>query len=76
MGTNLDHIEDPPALAEPVTWIGRDRLPFDRPADQPALEPVTAAPAGSRRRLIWTLGSLVAVALDRKSTRLNSSHRP
>ena len=63
MGTNLDHIEDPPALAEPVTWIGRDRLPFDRPADQPALEPVTAAPAGSRRRLIWTLGSLLAVGL-------------
>jgi RND family efflux transporter MFP subunit len=63
VGTNLDPIEDPPGLAEPVTWIGRDRLPFDRPAEQPALAPVTEAPAGSRRRLMWTVGGLIALAL-------------
>jgi len=62
VGTNLDHIEESGAHGEPVTWIGRDRLPFDRPAEQP-VTPVTAAPAAPNRRLLWTLGGLAAVAL-------------
>jgi RND family efflux transporter MFP subunit len=62
VGTNLDHIEESGAHGEPVTWIGRDRLPFDRPAEQPAT-PVTAAPAAPSRRLLWTLGGLAALAL-------------
>ena len=60
MGTNVEQIKDPPERTEPVTWIGRERLPFDRPLEQPA-DPVTAA--APRRRLLWTLGGLAALVL-------------
>ncbi|HET7757655.1 MAG TPA: efflux RND transporter periplasmic adaptor subunit [Steroidobacteraceae bacterium] len=45
MGTNPEHMGNPPdAPEEPVTWIGRDRVGFERvPVPDPA--PLRAAPA-------------------------------
>jgi RND family efflux transporter MFP subunit len=75
VGTNLDQVKDPTERTEPVTWIGRERLPFDRPLEQPAA-PVTAAGL-PRRRLLWTLGGLAAVALVALlSWKLLGSHKP
>ncbi|MGA7822741.1 MAG: hypothetical protein WCA14_01000, partial [Steroidobacteraceae bacterium] len=44
MGTNPEHIS-PEAQDEHVTWIGRDRLGFDRPPVPEA--PGAAAPPGA-----------------------------
>ena len=61
MGTNPEHLPDaPPALSEPVTWIGRDR-PFGVP--EPPLAVAMSPPEAPRRRWKWTLGAVAAVLL-------------
>lgn len=70
MGTNPEHMSDPPAPHGDVTWIGRDRLPFERPHETPG--PAAPAPggmsappseAGSRRKWLVRGGAVALVVL-------------
>ncbi len=62
MAPNLDTLPDAKnSPAEGVAWIGRDRTGVERLMDIPA--PVTAAAPPSRRRLWFTLGTLLVIVL-------------
>ena len=61
MGTNPEYVSPPEDRAEPVTWIGRDRI-LDRP--ETAEPPFALTPAaGPSSRWKWTLGALAALLL-------------
>jgi HlyD family secretion protein len=70
VGTNPEHVSDPHAPHGDVTWIGRDRLPLERPYEAPG----TSAPGGSaappavadtdaRRKWLVRGGALALVVL-------------
>ena len=68
MGTNPEHLPDRDApLGEAVTWIGRDRAPYERPHEPEVVRPAGAPAAGTaeelanRRRRLIRIGALVLV---------------
>ena len=69
MGTNPEHVTDPHAPHGDVTWIGRDRLPFERPHEAPgpaapaAPGGTTALPAAGARRKWLVRGGAVALVI-------------
>ena len=70
MGTNPEHISPPGAEDEPVTWIGRDRVGFDRvlvPEVPPPLRDAAASepkkPRAVRRWLVPAAVVLIALLL-------------
>ncbi len=73
MGTNPEHVPDAPvAHSEPVRWIGRDRLGFDRLTPDspvhptsPHTGPIEALQAGLRRKWLLPAGAvLLALAIS------------
>jgi HlyD family secretion protein len=70
VGTNPEHVSDPHAPHGDVTWIGRDRLPFERPHEAPgttAPGSTEAPPAlpdpGARRKWLVRGGAVALLAL-------------
>ncbi|TLZ41098.1 MAG: efflux RND transporter periplasmic adaptor subunit [Gammaproteobacteria bacterium] len=73
MGTNPEHVPDAPvAHSEPVRWIGRDRLGFDRLTPDspvhptsPHTGPIEALQSGLRRTWLLPAGAvLLALAIS------------
>ena len=73
MGTNPEHVSDAPvAHSEPVRWIGRDRLGFDRLTPDspvhptsPHTGPIEALQSGLRRTWLLPAGAvLLALAIS------------
>jgi HlyD family secretion protein len=69
VGTNPEHVSDPHAPHGDVTWIGRERVPLDRPYEAPGtsapngVAPPAVADTDPRRKWLVRGGAVALVVL-------------
>jgi HlyD family secretion protein len=61
VSTNPEHMTAPASENEPVTWIGRDRLPFERVVAPPGPTTTSPGPGQPHTARRWVIPVIVAV---------------